>query len=85
MERFSRIFYLNGVWHEIFDFRFFHESVSPGPLNMPVQIFTKILGDMQKYKLITEVIDIGEKWKTVEKERFFIFCWDDVAVQITLL
>ncbi len=23
--------FLQRVWHKIFDFRFFHESVSPGP------------------------------------------------------
>jgi hypothetical protein len=26
--------FLKGVWHEIFDLRFFHESVSTGPLSI---------------------------------------------------
>ncbi len=41
---------LKGVWHEIFSFRIFHESVSPGPLSMPLgpfQIFSKIHGDIR--------------------------------------
>jgi hypothetical protein len=36
---------LKVVWHEIFDFKLFHESVSPGPLSNPVRpfrIFSKI-------------------------------------------
>jgi hypothetical protein len=35
--------FLKGQCHEIFDFRFFHESVSPKPLSLPLgpfQIFS---------------------------------------------
>jgi hypothetical protein len=37
---------------EIFDFRFFHESVSPGPLSIPLgpfQFFMKTCGDIRVY------------------------------------
>ncbi len=40
---------LKGVWTEIFDFRFFYESMSPGTLSIPkrtFQIFLKILEDI---------------------------------------
>ncbi len=30
---------LKGVWHEIFDFRFFNESVSSGPMSIPLGRF----------------------------------------------
>jgi len=43
--RFVAILVLKGVWHEIFVLRFFHESVSPRPLCIPLwpfQIFRKI-------------------------------------------
>jgi hypothetical protein len=39
---------LKGQWHEIFCFRFFHESSSPKPLKITLgsfQIFSTILGD----------------------------------------
>ncbi len=35
---------LKGVWHEIFDFWFFHESVSPRPLSIQRGDSTKICG-----------------------------------------
>ncbi len=40
---------LKGQCHEIFDFRFFHESVSPNPLSIPLgpfQICSKICGNI---------------------------------------
>ncbi len=30
----SYALHLKGAWHEIFDFRFFHDSVSPKPLSI---------------------------------------------------
>ncbi len=30
---------IQGVWHEIFDFRFLYESVSPGHLSIPLGLF----------------------------------------------
>ncbi len=47
--------YLKGFWHEIFDFRFFPESVSPGPLSIPLwsfQLFLKIRGDNREWMFI---------------------------------
>jgi hypothetical protein len=41
--------FLKGQCHEIFDFRFFHESGSPKSLSIPYvafQIFSKIRGDI---------------------------------------
>jgi hypothetical protein len=52
-----------GVCHEIFDFRFFHESVSSRPLSIPLgpfRIFTKILGDILNF-VFTSVKDTGDK------------------------
>jgi hypothetical protein len=34
---------LQGQCHEIFDFRFFHESLSPKPLNIPLGSFRSFL------------------------------------------
>ncbi len=45
-----RIWLLNSTIHVIFNFRFFHESVSPKPLSIPFvlfQIFLKILWDIR--------------------------------------
>ncbi len=61
---------LKGVWHEIFDFNFFHKSVSPGPLSIPLgrfRIFSKIRGDIREWMFISGVNDTGEK-----REKF----WD---------
>ncbi len=55
---------LKGVWHEIFDLSFFHESVSPRPPSIPLGpfwIFSKIRGDIRELMFITGVNDIGEK------------------------
>ncbi len=61
---------LKGVWHEIFNFRFFYESVSPEPPSTPLgpfQIFQKLaeifandIGD----KLLIGVNDTGDKFIT---------------------
>ncbi len=69
------IWKLKGVWHEMFDFRFFHESVSTGPLRIPFEgfrFFSKIRGDIREWMVITgvkrhrrkvyrSVIDTGDK------------------------
>jgi hypothetical protein len=56
---------LKGVWHEIFDFKFFfHESVSPRLPSIPLElfwIFLKILGDICELMFITGVKDTGDK------------------------
>jgi hypothetical protein len=55
-----------GQCHEIFYFWFFHESVSPKPLSIPLgpfQIFPKICGDIRSSRCSTGVNDTGGKWK----------------------
>ncbi len=55
---------LKGVWHEIFDFIFFHESVYPGPLSIPLgsfQLFSKIRRDNREWMFISGVNDTGDK------------------------
>ncbi len=51
------VFLLSELLKEsFFDFRFFHESVSPGPLSIPwgpFRIFTKICGDFRNKRLST--------------------------------
>ncbi len=57
---------LKGQCHEIFDFWFFHESVSLKPLSIPLgpfQIFAKICGDIRSSRLTTGVVDNGGKCK----------------------
>ncbi len=53
---------LKGVWHEIFDLSFFHESVSPGPLSNPLvlfRLFLKIRRDNREWMFIRGVNDTG--------------------------
>ncbi len=51
------------------DFRlrvFFHESVSPKPLSIPIEpfrIFSKIRGDIRSSRYTTGVADTGGKWQ----------------------
>jgi hypothetical protein len=48
---------LKGQCHEIFDFWFFHESVSPKPVSVPLgpfRIFLKIRGDIRKSRCTTD-------------------------------
>ncbi len=55
---------LKGVWHEIFDLNFFHESVYPGPLSIPIgsfRLFSKIRRDNREWMFITGVNDTGDK------------------------
>jgi hypothetical protein len=40
---------LKGQCHEIFDFKFFHESVSPKPLSIPLGPFEIFFKDLRKY------------------------------------
>ncbi len=45
---------------------FFHESVSPKPLSIPLgpfQILSKICGDIRSIRCTTGVVDTGGKWK----------------------
>jgi hypothetical protein len=55
---------LKGVWHDIFDFSFFHESVSPRPPSIPLGllwIFSKIRGDIPEWIFIAGVNDTSDK------------------------
>ncbi len=40
---------LKGVWHEIFDFRFFHKSLSPGPMSIPLGPFQIFFENWRRY------------------------------------
>ncbi len=55
---------LKGQCHEIFDFSFFYESVSPKPLSLPLwsfRIFSKIRRDIRSSRCTTGVVDTGGK------------------------
>jgi hypothetical protein len=57
---------LKGLGHEIFDFWFFHESVSPKPLSIPLgpfRISSKIRGDICSSRFATGVVDTSGKCK----------------------
>jgi hypothetical protein len=52
---------------------FFHESVSPKPLIIPIGpflIFQKIRGDIRSSRFATSVNDTGGKWKNLQSEIF---------------
>jgi hypothetical protein len=55
---------LKGQCHEIFDFRFFHESVSPKPLSYDHLIFFLICGNIRSSRCTTGVTDTGGKFTT---------------------
>jgi hypothetical protein len=58
---------LKGQCHEIFCFWFFHESVSPKPLSIPLgpfRIFSEIRGDIRSSRLTTGINDTGGKFAT---------------------
>jgi hypothetical protein len=56
----------------------FHESVSPQPQSIPlrpIQIFSKIRGDIRSSRFATGVNDTGGKWKksSVRKISIILF------------
>jgi hypothetical protein len=56
---------------------FFHESVSPKPLSIPLgpfQIFSKILGDIRSSRLTTGINDTGGKFATGINDTGGKFC-----------
>ncbi len=57
---------LKAQCHEIFDFRFFHELVSPKPLYIPLGPFKFffIRGNIRSSRCTTGVIDTGSKFAT---------------------
>ncbi len=69
--------HLKGVWQEIFNFKFFHGSVSPGPLSIslgPFQIFFKNSRRFREWMFISVVNDTGNKRENFLAMQFFIFC-----------
>jgi hypothetical protein len=71
--------FLKGQCHEIFCFSFFHESVSPKPLIIPIglfQIFFKIRGDIRSSRCTTGVVDTGGKWKKSSIIKIFFILLD---------
>ncbi len=59
-----KIIQLTGVWHEIFDFWFFHVSVSLGSLSIPL---TKIRVDIHNFVFVAGIIDI-DSWKNLKSK-----------------
>ncbi len=57
------VLYLKGVWHEIFDLRFFSWiSVPQAPkYSIPFWIFSKIRGDIREWIFIAGDVDTGDK------------------------
>jgi hypothetical protein len=65
---------LKGQCHEIC-FWFFHESVSPKPLIIPLgpfQFFSKIRGDIRSSRFVIGVVDTGGKWKKSSIRKFVL-------------
>jgi hypothetical protein len=59
-----------GQCHEVFDFRFFHESVSPKPLSIllePFQIFSKFRGYIRSPSCTIGVVDTGANLPPLSK------------------
>ncbi len=74
---------LKGQCHEIFDFCFFYESVSPKHLSIPVrpfQIFSKIRGDIRGSRFTTGVNDTGGKWKKSSSWKILIILFGHLWV-----
>jgi hypothetical protein len=66
---------------------FFHESVSPKPLIIPLgpfQIFSKILGDICSSRFATGVNNAGGKWKKSSIGKFvYDFFWTPLGSRIS--
>jgi hypothetical protein len=80
---------LKGQCHEIFDFRFFHGSVSPKHLSIPLrpfQIFSKIRGDIRGSRYITGVNDTGGTWKKSSSRKILIILFEHLwVVELTYI
>jgi hypothetical protein len=63
---------------------FFHESVSPKPLIIPLGpvrfFFSKICGDIRSSKFATGVVDTGGKWK----KSFYDFFWTPLGSRFSI-
>jgi hypothetical protein len=75
---------LKGQCHEIFDFWFFRESVSPKPLSIslgPFRIFSKIRGDIRSSTCTTGVVGIGGEWKKSSIRKILIILFGHLWVE----
>ncbi len=78
---------LKGQCQEIFCFCFFHESVSPKPLIIPLgpfRIFSKIRGDIHSSRFATGVVDTVDKWKKSLIRNFFFFFWTPLERRVSI-
>jgi hypothetical protein len=65
---------------------FFHESVSPKPLIIPLGpfgIFSKIRGDIRSSSFATGVVDTGGKWKKSSIRNFLDFFWTPFGSRVS--
>jgi hypothetical protein len=74
------------------DFRllfFFHESVSPKPLSIPIEpfrIFSKIRGDIRSSRCTTGVADTGGKWQKSSNWKILIILFGHLwIVELTYI
>jgi hypothetical protein len=76
--------FLKGQCHEIFCCWFFHESVFPKPLIIPLgpfQIISKIRGDIPSSMFATgDVIDNDGKWKKSSFRKSFMISFGHLWV-----
>jgi hypothetical protein len=65
---------LKGQCHEVFDFSFFHESVSPKPLSIPQGPFQIFFENLEIFTA-QGALDTGGKWKksTIRKVLIILF------------
>ncbi len=79
----STVLYLKGQCHEIFDFCFFHESVSPKPLSIPTEpfrIFSKICWAIRSSRCSTGVADTGGKWQKSSNWKILIILFGHLSL-----
>jgi hypothetical protein len=79
--------HLKGQCHEIFDFWFFHESVSPKNLSIPLRpfrIFSKIRGDIRGSRCTTGVNDTGGMEKIFNQKNFNNFVWAPLGSRVNI-
>jgi hypothetical protein len=79
---------LKGQCHEIFDFCFFfHESVSPKPLSIPIEpfrIFSKILGDIRSSRCTTGARHRWQMAKIFKLKIFNYFVWTPLGSRVNI-
>jgi hypothetical protein len=78
---------LKGQCHEIFDFWFFHESVSPKHLSMPLRpfrIFSKIRGDIRGSRCTAGVNNRWQMEKIFKQKNFNNFVWAPLDSRVNI-